>query len=161
MGRCWRRAEVYLALSFGLLVVWSAYVAVSDARRTGEGDCGRAAVSKLLELRGVSPELQDMVGSRISVNGPQYMHDLVDACRSCGISSEVLRLSDPVGASFPYVAWLSRGHYVVVESARGGALLVFDPDFHGARYWSNERFEAEFGGYAIIVKTTNGAFLPL
>lgn len=93
---------------------------------SGAYDCGTLALYHLLRMEGRPADLT-AIGSHLPAMPPAgySMLELKDAARACGLRLSGIRLKDPARElDRPVIAFLKRGHYVVVRPVGHTGKLV-------------------------------------
>ncbi len=122
--------------------------------QTGLSDCGPAALANLLRAVGLAPPSLDSLGTLAGTSAEgTRASGLIRAAGASGVSLVLRRLSaDSLEvARKPFIAWVDRGHFVVVaKQGPEGRLVVLDPQV--GRYSINqEAFKASWSGEAILL----------
>lgn len=116
--------------------------------------CGPAALATVLEVHGKRWEVADLEKRcRLGEQGVTVL-DLARAAAGYGLAAEPFRALRPEALADvprPYVLHLARGHFLVVEQARGAELVVFDPASGRRRAWPAECLFGSSNGRGIAV----------
>jgi ABC-type bacteriocin/lantibiotic exporter with double-glycine peptidase domain len=127
----------------------------SEVRQWSVTTCGPAAVATLLNVYIRSWSRQALEREcRLRAAGSS-LYDLREALRLHGLHSEGFQALRPAGLlriPRPFIAHLSRGHFVVVEQLRHGKLEVFDPSSRAVRSCSPEELYAQGAGWAVSAR---------
>jgi ABC-type bacteriocin/lantibiotic exporter with double-glycine peptidase domain len=153
-------AAVSLALGVNLWLRWGpapqrAVPPAARVRQWSQVSCGPAAVATLLNVWGRPWERRRLEAACGLAPTGASMLGLREALRTHGLRAEGVRAARPAAldrAPCPFIAHLSRGHYVVVERRTPAGLSVFDPSSGRSRLWSREELFRAGGGHLLIVK---------
>ncbi len=114
-------------------------------------DCGPAALAMVLRRFGLSPSLDEI--SRLAGLGQRgvSMATLLRVARLYGIEGQALLLKseDLRRLNGPAIAFLKRGHFVVVDRPQGDRLTLLDPSLGRLRI-SKRRFRRLWNGEALV-----------
>lgn len=136
----------------------------TEYRQRERLDCGVAVATYVL-ARFASPVSREVVESRLPrVRGGVRFEHLAAMLREYGMNARLRRFAEtasrrPESASRwpepPAILWLPPGHFVVLEAADVGSVVVFDPALGRVRYPAG-RFARRWTGAALCLSPTTG-----
>ena len=117
--------------------------------------CGPAAVATVLNCYGRRWSREALERDCQLQPAGCSLFDLREALHRHGMGAEGFQAVKPAGLlriSRPFIAHLSRGHFVVVERLRRGRFEVFDPASGDIRSWTPEELYARGDGWAVSAR---------